>query len=236
MIDADKIIKALQTDPQGTLKQFGAQAQQMGADMIEKLKTDPNARNVAIAGAGGVLAGVLAGKANPRFASTVTKVGGLAALGGLAYYAWKRHEAAKQGAPPPAAGESFDPAPAGYLGPPNDAAAQQKAAKVTLMAMINAAKADGQIDTEEKARLFDRLGQVSLSDQEKAFLFDELARPMDTDRLVAEAATPQLAAAAYAASIMAIKADDPREQSYLNDLATRLKLDPGLVAEMHAAA
>jgi uncharacterized membrane protein YebE (DUF533 family) len=236
MIDADKIIKALQSDPQGTLKQFGAQAQAMGADVLEKLKTDPNARNLAMAGAGGVLAGILAGKASPRFASTVTKVGGLAALGGLAYYAWKRHEANKTGAPAPAAGDSFDPPPTGFLAPPNDAAAQQKAAKVTLMAMINAAKADGQIDTEEKARLFDRLGQVSLSDPEKAFLFEELARPMDTDRLIAEANTPQLAAAAYAASLLAIKADDAKERAYLAELAGKLKLDPGFVQEMHAAA
>jgi uncharacterized membrane protein YebE (DUF533 family) len=236
MFDADKIIKALQTDPQATLRQWGAQAQQAGAQMVERLKTDPNARNVAIAGAGGVLAGLVAGKLNPRFAGTVGRLGGLAALGGLAYYAWKRYEARKAGQPAPQAGETFDPPPAGFIAPPHDPEGQTKTGKLVLMAMINAAKADGQIDSEEKARLFDRLGQVSLTEAEKAFLFDELARPMDTDRLVAEATTPALAAQVYAASLMAINVDLPAERDYLATLAQRLKLDAALVGELHAAA
>jgi uncharacterized membrane protein YebE (DUF533 family) len=236
VIDADKIIRALQTDPQATLRQWGQQAQSMGGDLIERLKTDPNARNVAIAGAGGVLAGMIAGRANPRFTGALTKVGGLAALGGLAYYAWRRHEARKAGQAPQPAQDAYAPPPAGFLGPPGDPAALQKAAKLTLMAMINAAKADGKIDTEEKARLFDRLGQVSLSDDEKAFLFEELARPMDTDRLVAAADTPPLRAHVYAASLTGINPDHPAERAYLAELARRLELDPALVQDMHAAA
>jgi uncharacterized membrane protein YebE (DUF533 family) len=34
----------------------------------------------------------------------------------------------------------------------------------------------------------------------------------------------------YAASVLAIEADDPSEQAYLAMLAARLKLDPGLKA------
>jgi uncharacterized membrane protein YebE (DUF533 family) len=231
LIDAEKIIKALQTDPQGTLKQWAGQAQTMGGDVVERLKTDPNARNVAIAGVGGVLAGILAGKASPRFAGSVAKVGALAALGGLAYTAWKRHEAKKAGQAAPQPGDTFEAPPAGYLPSPSEGAG-----KLTILAMINAAKADGQIDAEEKARLFDRLGQVSLTDAEKAFLFDELAKPMNTDALIQAATSPQLAAHLYAASLMAVNPDHPQEKAYLAELAQRLKLDPELAREMHEAA
>ena len=102
--------------------------------------------------------------------------------------------------------------------------------------MINAAKADGQIDSEEKARLFDRLGQVDLNAAERGFLFEELARPIDTEGLLAEATSPAIAAQIYAASLLAIDADRPAEQAYLRDLAAKLGLDPALAAEIRAAA
>lgn len=230
MIDADKILKALQTDPAAALRDIGGQLQAAGGDIVEKVKTDPNARNAAMLGAGGVLAGMLAGAAAPRFTGALAKLGGVAAIGGLAYYAWKRHEAGKAGAPHTA----IEAAPAGFL--PDDGAEKQRLARVTLKAMINAAKADGQIDSDEKAELFDRLGQVDLNAAERAFLFEELARPIDTDGLVKEATSPAIAAQIYAASLLAIDAGRPAEQAYLRDLARRLGVEPALAAEIHAAA
>jgi uncharacterized membrane protein YebE (DUF533 family) len=217
MIDADKIIHALQVKAEA---------------LTERLKTDPSARNLAMAGAGGLLAGILAGKASPRFAGAAAQVGGMAAIAGVAYYAWKRHQAKQAGMSPPET-RQIEPAPAGFLpqgrGDGN--------AKLTLRAMINAAKADGRIDSEERARLFDRLGVVSLTDEEQAFLFEELARPLDTDGLVTEAAgSPGLAAQVYAASILAIEVDQPAERAYLSELSQRLGLAPELVLELHAAA
>ncbi len=220
MIDADKIIAALQGH---------------SGQLIEKLKTDPNARNAAIAGAGGLAAGLIAGRASPRFAGAALRMGGLAALGGLAYYAWKRHQARQTGQPVPTPGD-VEPPPAGFLPPPNSPQMEVHA-KLTLRAMINAAKADGRIDSDERARLFDRLGAVSLSDEEQTFLFAELARPIDTDGLIAAVAgQPAVAAQVYAASLLAITADQPAEQAYLAELARRLNLPPELVQELHAAA
>jgi uncharacterized membrane protein YebE (DUF533 family) len=220
MIDVDKIIDALRTHT-------GAAA--------ERLQNDPATRNMAMVGAGGVLAGLLAGRMSPRFAGAAARLGGLAALGGLAYYAWRRHESRQAGQyPPEATGDQITPPPAGFLGPPDQA---KRHGVLLLRAMINAAKADGQIDSEEKARLFDRLGAVELSAEEQRFLFDELARPMDTDALAREASSaPGLAAQVYAASLLAIDPDLPAERDYLADLAARLRLEPGLVRELHAAA
>ena len=80
------------------------------------------------------------------------------------------------------------------------------------------------------------LRQVDLSGAERAFLFDELARPLDTDGLVAEATSPAIAAQIYAASLLAIDPDRPAEQVYLRDLADRLGVAPALAAEIRAAA
>lgn len=233
MIDADKILKALQTDPAATLRELGGQAASAGGDVIERIKTDPDARNVAIAGAGGVVAGMLAGAAAPKFTGAVAKIGGLAALGGLAWYAWKRHEARQKGTSPPEMA-ALEAPPPHFL--PLSGTDSQRLAKVTLKAMINAAKADGHIDADEKARLFDRLGQVSLSEDERNFLFEELARPMDTAGLVREATSPAIASQIYAASLLAIDADQPAEKAYLADLARQLGVDPALAAEIRTAA
>ena len=238
MIDADKILKALQTDPTAALRALGGQvasgAATVGGDVLERLKTDPDARNIAMAGVGGVMAGMIAGAGAPKFTGAVAKLGGLAALGGLAWYAWKRHEARQRGTVPPELA-ALEAPPPHFL--PLSGADSQRLARVTLKAMINAAKADGRIDSDERARLFDRLGAVSLSDEEQTFLFAELARPIDTDGLIAAVAgQPAVAAQVYAASLLAITADQPAEQAYLAELARRLNLPPELVQELHAAA
>jgi uncharacterized membrane protein YebE (DUF533 family) len=231
MIDADKILKALQTDPAGALKDIGDRLATAGGDVAERIRTDPNARNAAIAAGGGVLAGMLAGAAAPRFTGALAKLGGVAALGGLAWYAWKRHQEGQTAQPhagaleaPPA---SFQPA----HGPE-----REQLARLLLKAMINAAKADGKIDTEEKARLFDRLGQVDLGPDERDFLFDELARPLDTEGVVAGVTSPAVAAQVYAASLLIVDPDAPAEKAYLADLAGRMGVSAELAAEIRAGA
>jgi uncharacterized membrane protein YebE (DUF533 family) len=45
-----------------------------------------------------------------------------------------------------------------------------------------------------------------------------------------------VASQVYAASLLAIDADQPAEQAYLAELAARLRLPQGLIQELHAAA
>lgn len=227
-MDANKIIGALQTDPKQALELLKAQ----GGSILEKIKTDPAARNMAIGLGLGALGGVLAGRAGGRFVGGAAKVGAVAALGGLAWHAWKRHQAQSgQGEAPPE-GAAYEAPPAGFLPQPND----PEMGKAILRAMIAAAKADGNIDSEEKRRLFDRLGQIDLAEDEQSFLFDELTKPLDVDDVAASARTPEMAAQIYAASLVAIDPDSPAEKEYLIALAGKLKLPAGLVQELHDAA
>jgi uncharacterized membrane protein YebE (DUF533 family) len=121
--------------------------------------------------------------------------------------------------------------------PPDSAEAErEELGKSLVRAMIAAAKADGQIDAAEKDAIFKKLETMPLSPAEKAFVFDELASPLDINAVVARAGTPEQAAEIYAASLVAMVSDTSSERAYLEALAHKLELDAGLVAEIHRAA
>ncbi|MEI2420227.1 DUF533 domain-containing protein, partial [Arthrospira platensis SPKY2] len=88
-----------------------------------------------------------------------------------------------------------------------------------VRSMIAAAKADGHIDNAERERIFGQISQLGLGAEEKAFLFDEIARPLDIDAIVALGVSPQVSIDIYTASLLAIEVDTPAEKAYLQMLA-----------------
>ena len=192
--------------------------------------------------AGGAVAGGLAGlltgsKTGRKVAKNALTYGGMALLGGVAYKAWsdwRAGKAAEQG--PPAPGARFEQPPAGSPFLPADAGAHgaQSLERAVVRAMIAAAKADGHIDATEQQRIFQQVNALSLDTEEKAFVMDELSRPLDVEAVAAGATTPEAAAEIYAASLIAIDPNGPAERAYLSMLAQRLRLDPHLVDHLHA--
>lgn len=222
MFDANKIFAALQNELPRALTALKTE----GQGTLDRVRNDEGAKNTALgAGAAGVFGGLLLSGVGGKFGRQVATLGGLAALGTLAYNAYQKN----RGAAP------ADRAPAGpFL--PVTTEAKETIGKASIRAMIMAMKADGQIESGEKAKLFDRLGKVDLSDEEKAFLFEEMAKPLDIGTVVADATTPELAASLYAASLVAINLDGAPEKAYLADLAARLNLTSGLVSTLHTEA
>ena len=107
---------------------------------------------------------------------------------------------------------------------------QEAAAALMLRAMIQAAKSDGKIDENERAKLLDKLGDVS--PEERDFVNRELAGPIDVAGLAQQ--TPQgLQAQVYAMSVMGIDLDNQNEAKYLHQLATEFGLTPGTVNQIH---
>lgn len=186
---------------------------------------------------GGVIGGMLAGKGGRKLAGNAAKLGGAAAVGALAYSAWNRYRQQQSGAsaPPLTADPALPPPDSGFLPPPGDEAAGAAMGLAMVRAMIAAAKADGHIDNTERERIFGQISLLGLGAEEKAFLFDEIARPLDIDAIVALAVSPQLAIDIYTASLLAIEVDTPAEKAYLQMLAARLGLERGLVDEIHKA-
>ena len=221
-------------DPQKLLEQFLGGGTSQGGQQNSGQKTGMSPdfmKGLATGGVAGGLAGVLlGGKTSKKMAKGAVKLGGTAALAGLAYKAYTQWQASKGQAPqaetPPMT--DITPRPEGTPFLPSIAQQRDNMSLAILRAMIAAAKADGHIDADEQRRIFGKLDELDLDMEEKAFVMDELRKPLDIDAVVAAAATPELALEIYAASVLAIDPDDPAEQAYLAMLASRLKLDPGL--------
>ena len=177
--------------------------------------------NLALGALGALLGSVLGGGAS----SAKGAVGGgvLAVLGALAYNALKGTQQESQEVP---------------LGLKQPATAAEKEqlegqAGLVIKAMINAAKADGQIDQDEIQRIIGRLGDAGLDQQTRDFVLAEMNKPINTEELVAAAkGNPQLAAQLYAASLLAIEVDTPGERAYLENFAKSLGLVPQAVSNL----
>ena len=107
---------------------------------------------------------------------------------------------------------------------------QEAAAGLMLRAMVMAAKADGEIDENEREKL---LGNLQDADpQEQAFVREELQRPVDPEGLardVPRGLEPQV----YAMSVMAIDLDTREEAQYLHRLAEAMGLSRDQVNSVH---
>lgn len=103
-------------------------------------------------------------------------------------------------------------------------------ARLMIRAMIQAAKADGGIDAEERRVILDHLGDAS--PEEIAFVEAEMAAPLDIAGLAA-AVGETARAQVYSAALMAIRVDTEAERGFLTGLATALHLDAGTVATIH---
>jgi uncharacterized membrane protein YebE (DUF533 family) len=204
--------------------------------------------NMAMGGLGALAAAVLARRASGSVGGGyghagggklrgAVGAGGLALLGMLAMRALQN--AGRQAGSGPAAmnlagGAGGTPAgdPAAML---PEEAVSDRTALLVLRAMIEAAKADGQIDATERQRILGKIQESGADQEEIAFLQQEMDRPPDPDGLAAEVRDPAVAAQLYAASLLAITVDTPAEQAYLQALAGRLGLEPAVTAQLHQA-
>ncbi len=183
--------------------------------------------------AGGLL-GILMTGGGRKLLGTGLKVGGAALIGGLAYKAyedWKAGKAAADNTGPVAL-----PPPAGTAFLPDDSDAADDLATRLLQAMVAAAKADGHVTVEERSRIDQQLSTLGLGTEAYALIGAELDAPLDPGRIAGLATSEAEAAEIYAASLLVVDPDGAAERGYLAMLAARLRLDPGLVAHLHAKA
>ncbi|ETA49191.1 DUF533 domain-containing protein [Ponticoccus alexandrii] len=141
--------------------------------------------------------------------------GMFAALGGVA--------AAAQGQGASAMADSLAQTPA--------APEMEKAAALMLRAMIQAAKADGEIDASERAKILETVG-ADADAADKAFIEEQLAAPVDPEALAADTPEAQRMQV-YSASLMTIRVDTQAEAKHLDRLARAMALDEGTVNALH---
>jgi uncharacterized membrane protein YebE (DUF533 family) len=184
--------------------------------------------------AGGLL-GILMTGGGRKLLGTGLKVGGAALIGGLAYQAyndWKNGKDPKAGA----TGPDALPAPDGTAFLPSDETAAQALSVKLVQAMVAAAKADGHVTPDERARIDEALSRVGLEADAAQLLRAELDAPLDVRRIAALATTEEEAAEIYAASLLVVDEQSLEEKGYLAMLAAALNMDDGLVKHLHARA
>lgn len=228
MIDARKLLDQFLGSKvpgvQGTVKDRATQA-------INLARDNPMATSA--------IAGVLLGtKTGRQVAGNALALGGLAAIAGLGYQAYKNYRDGNQPQPAPQSTQQAEPQ---FLPPPSDsgfstapAIASNDFTLSLVRAMIAAARADGHIDDAERQRILGKVHEAGVGSEAEAFFQRELANPVDLDAIVASAKTEEQRVQVYTASRLAIEPDSRAERGYLDLLAGRLGLADALVDHIEA--
>jgi len=231
-------------NPESLLEQFfGKDAARSASDKFNVAKD-----RVADSGMGGVAGGLAAGgllgllignkkvrKTAGKMAGGVVGIGGAAALGALAYRAYQNWQdgGSPQSAPPsPSSPPPLPPASSKFIPSAAPARDGRPFELALVMAMIAASNADGHIDRDEQAMIFEKVGELPLDAEDKAFVFDKLSTPPSLQDIADLAEGPEQSAELYLASRLAIDPDHPMEKAYLEGLASRLSLPTELVQHL----
>jgi uncharacterized membrane protein YebE (DUF533 family) len=190
--------------------------------------------------AGGLAGNMLSSKKGRKLGGKALKLGGVAAVGALAYSAYQRYSQQNASAAPspqlsqPTVPASLTPAPAGsaFMPMENDIAGKEELGLILVRAMIAVARADGRLDAQESQAIFQKIQSLGLDPESQNLLVKEMGHPVDMDAIVNSATSPEIAAEIYAASLLAVEVDSAAEKAYLGMLAARLGLPAQLVVEL----
>lgn len=192
-------------------------------DMFTKTKEGVQSGNPLAVGGLAALAGAILGGGKGALRGAAG-AGALAVLAKIAFEAMQGN-AGISGTDQTRAGTSDHP-PLGVRPPqsPAEEATLEHRASLAVRAMIGAAKADGRIDDKEYGRIVEKVKGAGAKGDTARFLEQLMAEPADIAGLAAAASDKEEALQVYAASFLAIEADTPREQDYLQKLAHALRL------------
>ncbi len=200
----------------------------MAKDMFSQTKQGVESGNPLAIGGLAALAGAILGGGGRSLRGAVG-AGALALLAKVAFDALKasRGAPATQGMP----GE----APLGLREPATPAERQEleDRARLVLLAMVSAAKADGQLESKEIATISGKLQEGGADEETIAFVNREMQAPLDLDGLIRAVPNADVGLQVYAASLLAIDVDTEGERDYLRRLAGGLGLDPAAVSHVH---
>ncbi len=209
----------------GGSKQSGGASTGGLGDLLGGAMSQLGNNKAAVGGLGALMGSLLGGGSN----SAKGAMGGgvMAMLASLAYSALKGNNSS-----------ATAQVPVGLLENPTDEQKEEaeNEAGLIIRAMLNAAKADGEIDPEEMQRIVGKLEEDGIDDEERQLLQDEIQKPFDLDGLVAAVGNnSQLAAQVYIASLLAIEIDTDEERQYVQQLATDLGLSDETVSSIKTA-
>ena len=154
-------------------------------------------------------------------------MGTLAALGTVAYKAYKNWTASQGG--------TAEPSPKKFISELPPAEVEGRSARL-VRAMIAAAKADGHVDDQERTRIEGHIEQLGLDQAALALLRAELDRPLDPRELAVGVTSPEEATEMYLASYLVLDVDSVDERNYLDSLAEHLGIHRELARKIEFEA
>lgn len=196
-------------------------------DIIEQ---NPGGTTAVLTGLTALLLGTKGGREATVGAA---KLGGLTAIGALAYKAYRNYQEGR----PLAEGV---PGLEQLTAPPADSAFAEQAhtnesALLLVRAMIATAASDGVVDPSERAEILARLKEGGLDADAAEFLDAEVQHPASIEDIAKGVGSSQeLALQAYAAAQL-VASSEPEER-FLDSLGKALNLDSDLVARLRQAA
>ena len=190
----------------------------MGAG--QSVKERVGGDNLAAGGIGALLGALMGGSRS----TTMNSLGGgmMGLLGMMAYKALKNSMGGSSSS-------SSSGASTQTYTPPTPMQ-QASEADIILLAMIDAAKADGQVDADEFNKIMNSLKSSGVGQDGVNYVLQKLQGPMETAKIVnAVKGRPDLAAQVYSASLMAIEVDTDAERNYLSKLASAMGLNSQVI-------
>lgn len=192
--------------------------------IMQTVNANPGLKGAMGGAAGGALVSAMLGNKTAR---KVAKTGGLMALGGLAWQAYRSYQdSTTQNSPDQVQElpkEAFD------LNP--ESASED--IDLVVRAMIAAAHADGQLDDNERHRIWDHALTSGFSTSQLEALSQEINHPVGIAQLAVMANGLEQKIEIYTASRLLINEEHERGAVYLRGLADALGLPRGLVLALN---
>lgn len=176
---------------------------------------------------GGALGLLLGSRRGRKMGGKALKYGALAGVGVLAWKAWQNSQAG--------AGQAAAQTSTAGQGQPLEelqGQAQERRGLEILQAMIMAARADGHIDSEERALLGREIERLGPDDELQAWIQQQFDAPLDAAAVARSADSPQARREIYLVSAAIIDEQNPMERAWLDQLAAEMALEPALVREL----
>jgi len=205
-------------------------------DAVTEAKNLAEQNPTAAVAAAGSLAALLLGTSTGRsVAAGAVKLGGLAALGGVAYKAfsnWQQNKPLMEGVPGLEQLTAQAPVGSGFHTDDHS----HDTAQVVVRTMVATAIADGTIDPAQRATLIAQMQRAGLGTDESAFLDEAITHPASPEEIArAVGDNTQLAAQVVAAANLVANPANAKEQEFVSRLSSELGISGGLLSHISAA-
>lgn len=213
-------------DLKGLLNQaLNSDLVKQGQQQIKQQSNPGTLKSLGAGAVGGGLVSLLMGskkskKLGKKVGKNALKIGGVAALGALAYKVYNDYQSKNpDGSNQAIQQDSFD-------------SSDNIHSELIIKAMIAAAKADGHVDQQEMERIESTLKQAGADQQLQSLLHVELNKPLDPVEVARLAQSPQQASEIYLASLIVVDEQNFMEKAYLQELAKQLQLSPEVTFQL----